>query len=128
MRNRRPPNCRRAFTLMELLVVIGILAFLLTLLLPVMNKVRQKGYSTNTSAQINALRAGCEAYFQTFQAYPGPLSDAETYGGANNPTMSENLVLGLLGGHNANGTYQATQVGRGPIGRGNNPKQYGVFY
>lgn len=129
---------RTGFTLMELLVVIGILAFLLTLLLPVMNKVRQSGYKTNTAAQINALRAGAEAYHQTFQAYPGPLSDQVCYGAAapptntgGVPTMAENLVLGLLGGLSNNAgtiTYVSSQVGKGPVSFGNVPKQFSPFY
>jgi prepilin-type N-terminal cleavage/methylation domain-containing protein len=124
---------RRGFTLMELLIVIGILAFLLTMLIPVVNRIRGAGYKANTAAQINALRSGCEAYYQTFQAYPGPLPDSACTGVAmpsagGNPTMSENLVLGLLGGIAPNGAYDYKRVGQGPLGLGATTKQYKPFY
>jgi prepilin-type N-terminal cleavage/methylation domain-containing protein len=127
---RRRHGRRRGFTLAELLIVIGILAFLLTMLIPVVGRIRTAGYKTNTASQINALRAGCEAYYQTFQAYPGPLPDSACVAvAANSPTMSENLVLGLLGGlASPSGTFTPSLVGQGPVGMGTPSKQYKPFY
>ena len=124
-----------AFTLVELLVVIGILAVLMGILLPVVSHVRTAGYTTSTANQLLVLQGGIEQYRQTFEAYPGPLAENELKGmvpgvpatSANiinniSPrTGSENLVFGLLGGismtvnsPNITLAYNAALVGGGP--------------
>jgi len=121
---------RRAFSLVELLMVIVIIGFLMTLILPVVTKVRERAYVADTMAQINALRAAIEAYQMAFGSYPGPLGDLDMYNSANLPlniptggppqqvSMAENLVLGLLGGlylDNSNQVvYDPSLVGQGP--------------
>ena len=113
---------RRAFTMAELLVVIGIIVLLMSILLPVVKKVRYAGYSADTENEISQIANACNQYYSTFNAYPGPFSNdqieaftvnsADTYsleGYANGQptgrqysrvpvTGPENLVLGLLGG------------------------------
>jgi competence protein ComGC len=110
------PACaaRAAFTLAELLVVLGIILLLMGILLPTISKMTDAGRKADTANQLNVLRTAVEQYYQTFQAYPGPLDDREIYGavpwnsttkrglpsnvGGGSITMAENLVLGLLGG------------------------------
>lgn len=127
-RNTRPRE-QEGFTLVELLVVIGIIALLAGLLIPTVGYIKEQGYKARTAAQINNVRAATEAYYGTFHAYPGPLSDAEMFGVNRGPTYpsgisgnitgTENLVLGLVGGLGINSNSVAfitTQVGTGPVG------------
>jgi prepilin-type N-terminal cleavage/methylation domain-containing protein/prepilin-type processing-associated H-X9-DG protein len=57
------PHLRgRAFTLVELLVVIGIIALLIAILLPVVSKARQAGNRTKCLANIRSLALAQAAY------------------------------------------------------------------
>ena len=135
----------RAFTTIELLVVIGIIVALIGILIPVVGKVRESAKATDTAAWVQQLSGAVEAYHSDFRAYPGPLAnneirnasaapvvfatgvsgfkDATGAAGPNKITMSENLVLGLIGGlkpNPANPTglppvYDPSLVGNGPL-------------
>ena len=103
--NRR----RAAFTMIELLVVIGIIVLLIGLLVPVISKVRTSAATANVTNQMHRISAAIGNYFNDFQAYPGALPNAAfvspgpgalftdstnfaTY------TQSEDLVMALRGG------------------------------
>lgn len=133
-----------AFTLTELLVVIGIIVLLTSILLPTVYRMKTAGQKADTANQIGVIRTAIEQYYQTFQAYPGPLEDKQMFGfkgaaplpagiGNGQPTMAENLVLGLVGGlENSGGTirFNGNIIRQGNGVRGlnpSNPKTYNRF-
>ncbi|MEM1010582.1 MAG: type II secretion system protein, partial [Planctomycetota bacterium] len=63
------------FTLVELLVVIGIIALLVGILIPTIARVRQAAFATDSAATVRALTNAIQTYYDDFQAYPGPLAD-----------------------------------------------------
>src|SRR3954470_19592285 len=67
---------REAFTLVELLVVIGIIVVLIGILLPVLGGVRKRAWATSSQASIMKLADAMERYHQDFNAYPGVLSNS----------------------------------------------------
>ncbi len=115
---------RSAFTLTELLIVIGIIVLLISILIPVVSRVRVSAQVAATKSFLNQLVAACERYYNDQRAYPGPIPNANvrdtgfvrptfltapiTTGvvaagfnlGLNSTriTGAENLVLGLTGG------------------------------
>jgi len=56
------PTCRKAFTLTELLVVIGVIAILAALLLPVLAKSKQEGQRTTCLNNLKQLQTGWQLY------------------------------------------------------------------
>jgi prepilin-type N-terminal cleavage/methylation domain-containing protein len=130
-----PPAASRrrpAFTLAEMLIVIGIIALLAAILVPTVSGVRKTAKRTQSQARLAAIAAACHNYYNDFKAYPGPLRNDQVVGGnppkptagvkitilrrdgspfnfeggenvtPNLVTQSENLVLGLMGGLTAN--------------------------
>ncbi|MGD0461949.1 MAG: hypothetical protein ABSB74_05635 [Tepidisphaeraceae bacterium] len=115
---------RSAFTIVELLVVIGIIVVLMGILFPVISRIRRAAQVADTQNELSQIANACNAYYSTFNAYPGPLSNdyiegvtqgstpalpalhplelytSGVYSSAvnYNITGTENLVLGLMGG------------------------------
>ncbi len=140
-----------AFTLLELLTVIIIIAILAGILLPVISKVRQSAYAADTKNEIASIQNAIERYYQDFQAYPGPLSNAQVglapsavttvtgitvnpTGASQTITGSENLVLGLLGGLKYDSSssskilYDKDLVGKGPLSlNASRPRGYTAY-
>lgn len=121
--NLHGPLRHGGFTLVELLVVIGIIIILIGISLPVIKQVRLAAYGASTENEISVITNAISQYYTTFNAYPGPLGDDQLcvpgavtqYGLSIRPTEitppyypdanpaggicgSENLVLGLMGG------------------------------
>lgn len=146
--SRRIGAFTRAFTLVELLVVIGIIAILISILIPAVGAVRKQARVAQTQQLISRLQNSVERYFQDFNAYPGPLSNNEVINGTVFPsvtkagtavgiTMSENFVLGVLGGLN-NSTPAAAPTldyklnssfgGNGPLELGARTSQHPPYF
>jgi prepilin-type N-terminal cleavage/methylation domain-containing protein len=68
---------RPGFTLVELLVVMGVIAILLGLLFPVVGTIRKRAYDTNTQAWLRTMEGAIEAYYSDTKGWPGVMSNAE---------------------------------------------------
>ncbi len=66
---QRPPTSR-AFTLIEMITVIAIIAILSGLVLSISGLVQNKGARAKTEAEIKALSSGLESYKTDFGGYP----------------------------------------------------------
>jgi len=138
------------FTLVELMFVISIIVILISILIPVVSKVKKAAQTAAVKSQIHELEASVENYHQTFRAYPGPIADDDIYNTTGtvqfisldnsdpamnqnfetvNPrfevkqiTAAENLVLGLCGGLRAvPGTTGSTVIVYNPSLIGQGP-------
>lgn len=61
---------RKAFTMVELLVVIGILVLLVSILLPAISKAYDEARRTSDAADLAAISQGLDAYRNDFGDYP----------------------------------------------------------
>jgi type II secretory pathway pseudopilin PulG len=86
---RRPA----AFTIVELLVVMGIIVVLIGILVPVVGKVRTAAYATKTQQTLSRLQMAIDTYYNDFKAYPGPFSNEQVSRSTTN-TLQPNLRIG----------------------------------
>ena len=69
----------KKFTIMELLVVIAIIAILMSLLMPMVGRVRTKAIKTKAKAEMNSIVTAVKSYEMTYGILPLP-SDSFTEG------------------------------------------------
>ena len=84
-------------------MVISIIAILVSILVPALVSVLQQSYATATAAELNSVRAACESYYATFDAYPGLFPEADialqdvTDANGHVITGTQNMLLSLMG-------------------------------
>jgi len=67
---RRHISVGRGFTLVELLVVIGIIAVLIAILLPVLNRVKQQAQQVACAANLKQIGAAVTIYTSQYRFFP----------------------------------------------------------
>jgi len=110
MKTQTPPQfiqpasmVRRGFTLVELLVVIGIIALLIGLLLPAIAAVSTAAKNSKTDSILTEFGKACEQFQLEHGFYPGLVPEqalaAAAAGGAAEISSTENALLHLMGGY-----------------------------
>ncbi len=100
----------KGFTLIELLTAIGIIAILIGLLLPAIQKEREEQAAAEAAANVNALIAASQEYFDQVGSYPDDLDDLIGWNAKNSPLpVDPDLAQGKKNGY-------LYEVGAGVVG------------
>lgn len=89
-RHRRRAGYREGFTLVELLVVIGIIVVLFTIATPIIMTARRNAERTRAQADLNTVALALEAYKSDFKDYPRP--DVTTAASAGRAVLAWALI------------------------------------
>jgi len=93
-RRRNKMAGRGGFTLIELIVVVGIIVLLMALVIPALGHARTSAKVAAVKAQMEGIARACEQYHTDFNAYPGTVDD-RAIDGTVAYTAAQNLYLGL---------------------------------
>ena len=88
-------RCRRAFTLVELLVVVGLITVLIAILLPVLGKAREAANRAKCAANLRSIGQALTMYTQQYRYYPAA-SDLVVHG--HMTALFPSRLLPLMGG------------------------------
>ncbi len=108
--HRSSISTRRAFTLVELLVVIGIIALLVSILLPALNRVRDQGNVVKCASNLKQLAVALINYAAENKGrLPPNINDGSSGGwGATNPAAQEWFHNDRLGRYLRTGNQTGT--------------------
>ena len=97
MRHRQRNSEKRAFTIVELLTVMGVIALLIGLLAPALNAVRRHAKDVKQRAQFNSIKAGLEMFRTDMGDYPESGNKPLYNSVADVTTGAQHLAEALLG-------------------------------
>jgi prepilin-type N-terminal cleavage/methylation domain-containing protein/prepilin-type processing-associated H-X9-DG protein len=98
----RPARHATGFTLVELLVVIGIIALLISILMPALGKAREQGNAIKCTANLRSIVTGVVMFSQERKHLPGPIYAGVRSPAANPPISylsSDELLPPFLNGN-----------------------------
>ncbi|HMN40616.1 MAG TPA: prepilin-type N-terminal cleavage/methylation domain-containing protein [Phycisphaerales bacterium] len=120
-------SARRAFTLVELLTVLGILAIVIAIIIPAMNLARRAAKNSDSLNTLSNLSKAISMFHNDKSRYPGYFSPRQMATAVNRDargfTTMENMMLDLMGGIRPAGPRTIDGQGRltiGAVGPGNN--------
>src|SRR5260221_9200502 len=89
-------SSQRAFTLVELLVVIGIIALLISILLPALSRANNAAKRTKCMAQMRELTMAWTAYAMDSRGWLVDPNTGTNTGWANAGNTAKNITQGVL--------------------------------
>jgi len=121
-------NSHRGFSLVEMLVVVGIIVVLLGISLPMLNHAYRASQRARVAANLQTLSIALAAYHADHGDYPRPAAGVACNGGALTPWASQLLASALVApGPDSGGNGQDGAPGPGFRIRGTQGKVYGPY-